>query len=111
VAAVAKYLILFNISSDAAKGFISNPSDRAAAVQAVAESLGGSLVSYYWMFGQYDGAAVFDLPDSRAAAAAALAVASTGALSRYETHELFESGDLAGIAEQARGVSYRPPGG
>jgi GYD domain len=39
------------------------------------------------MFGQYDGAAVFNLPDSHSMAAVSLAITSSGALSRFETHE------------------------
>jgi uncharacterized protein with GYD domain len=110
VVVVAKYLVLFSLTSETAKRFIAKPSDRAAAVREVAESAGGSLESYYWMFGQYDGAAVFDLPDSRAMAAVSLAITSSGALSRFETHELIESSDLTAIAERAKGITYQPPG-
>jgi uncharacterized protein with GYD domain len=110
VVAVAKYLVLFSLTSQSAKGFVARPSDRTAAVREVAESVGGSLESYYWMFGQYDGAAVFNVPDSHAMAAIALAIASAGSLSRFESHELIEPGDLAAIAERAREIAYRPPG-
>ena len=81
-----------------------------ALVREVAESAGGSLESYYWMFGQYDGAAVFDLPDSHSMAAVSLAITSSGALSHFETHELIESSDLTAIAERAKGITYQPPG-
>ena len=107
---MAKYLVLFSLTSETAKRFIAKPSDRAAVVREVAESAGGSLESYYWMFGQYDGAAVFDLPDSHSMAAVSLAITGSGALSRFETHELIESSDLTAIAEQAKGITYQPPG-
>ena len=107
---MAKYLVLFSLTSESAKRFIAKPSDRAAVVREVAESAGGSLESYYWMFGQYDGAAVVDLPDSQSMAAVSLAITSSGALSRFETHELIESGDLTTIAERAKGITYQPPG-
>lgn len=107
---VAKYMVLFSLTSEAVKGFIAKPSDRAGVVRGIAESLGGSLESYYWLFGQYDGMAIIALPDSHTAAAVSLAVTSSGAFSRLETHELIEASDLARIAEQARGISYRPPG-
>jgi uncharacterized protein with GYD domain len=110
VVVVAKNLVLFSLTSETAKRFVAKPSDRAAVVREVAESAGGSLESYYWMFGQYDGAAVFDLPDSHAMAAVSLAIASSGALSRFGTHELIESSDLTAIAERAKGIIYRPPG-
>ena len=57
------------------------PSDRAAVVREVAESAAGSLEPYYWMFGQYDGAAVFNLPDSQSMAAVSLAITSSPASS------------------------------
>jgi uncharacterized protein with GYD domain len=107
---MAKYLVLFNLSGETVKRFIAQPSDRAAVVKGLTDAVGGSMESYYWMFGQYDGLAIFDLPDSKTAAALSLAVTSSGSFTRFETHELVESGDLAAIAEQARGVSYRPPG-
>ena len=107
---MAKYLVLFSFTSESAKRFVAKPSDRAAIVREVAESAGGSLEWYYWMFGQYDGVAVFDLPDSHTMAAVSLATASSGALSRFETHELIESSDLTAIAERAKGITYRPPG-
>jgi len=107
---VAKYMVLFNLTSEAIKGFVTKPSDRAAVVRQLAESLGGSLESYYWMFGHYDGAAVVALPDSHTAAAVSLAATSSGAFTRFETHELIEASDLAAIAERARGIVYQPPG-
>ena len=110
VVGVAKYLVLFSLTSESAKRFIVKPSDRSAVVREVAESAGGSLESYYWMFGQYDGAAVFNLPDSHSMAAVSLAITSSGALSRFETHELIESSDLTAIAERAKGITYQPPG-
>jgi uncharacterized protein with GYD domain len=62
------------------------------------------------MFGQCDAAAVFDLPDSHTMAAVSLAITISGALSRFETHELIESSDLTAVAERAKGITYQPPG-
>src|SRR5204863_9106223 len=58
---MAKYLVLFSLTGETIKRFVAKPSDRAAVVQQLAESAGGSIESYYWMFGQYDGAGVFVL--------------------------------------------------
>jgi uncharacterized protein with GYD domain len=110
VVVVAKYLVLFSLTGETIKRFVAKPSDRAAVVQKLAESAGGSIESYYWMFGQYDGAGVFVLPDSHTMAALSLAATSSGAFTRFETHELIESSDLTAIAERARGISYQPPG-
>jgi uncharacterized protein with GYD domain len=107
---MAKYLCLFNLTSEAINRFVAKPSDRAAIVRGLAESAGGSLESYYWMFGQYDGMAILEAPDSHTMAALTLVVTGSGAFAHFETHELIESSDLGGIAEQARGISYTPPG-
>ncbi len=107
---MVKYLVLFGLTGETIKRFVAKPSDRAAVVRALAESAGGSLESYYWMFGQYDGAGVFVLPDSHTMAALSLAATSSGAFTRFETHELIESSDLTTIAERAQGIAYQPPG-
>jgi uncharacterized protein with GYD domain len=111
VVVVAKYMFLFSLTGETIKRFVAKPSDRAAVVRELAESAGGRLESYYWMFGQYDGAAIFEFPDSHSMAALSLAVTSSGAFTRVETHELIEASDLTAIAERAEGISYQPPGG
>jgi uncharacterized protein with GYD domain len=110
VVVVAKYLVLFGLTGETMKRFVAKPSDRAAVVRELAESGGGSLESYYWMFGQYDGVAVFGMPDSHSMAAVCLAATSSGAFTQFETHELIEAGDLTAIAERAKGITYQPPG-
>jgi uncharacterized protein with GYD domain len=107
---MAKYAVLFGLTGEAIQRFVAQPSDRAAVVRGLAESIGGSLESYYWMFGQYDGLAIVELPDSQTAAAVSLAATGSGAFTRFETHELIEAGDLAQIAERARQIIYQPPG-
>jgi uncharacterized protein with GYD domain len=107
---MAKYAVLFGLTGQAIQRFVAQPSDRAAVVRGLAESIGGSLESYYWMFGQYDGLAIVELPDSQTAAAVSLAATGSGAFTRFETHELIEAGDLAQIAERARQIIYQPPG-
>ena len=62
---MAKYLALFGFTSEAIKQFVANPSDRAVVVRRLVESVGGSLECYYWMFGQYDGVAIIEMPDPR----------------------------------------------
>jgi uncharacterized protein with GYD domain len=110
VVVMAKYLALFGFTSETVKRFVENPSDRAAVVRGLVESVGGSLQCYYWMFGQHDGMAIVEMPDSHTYAAAALAIISSGAFRHFETHELMDADDLPEIAERARQVAYQPPG-
>src|SRR6266566_547702 len=91
VATMAKYMALFNLTSEAIRGFVANPSDRAAVVRGMVESVGGNLQCYYWVFGQYDGMAVFEMPDAHTTAATSLAIVSSGAFTHFETHELIEA--------------------
>jgi uncharacterized protein with GYD domain len=108
---MVKYLALFNFGSDAIRRFVASPSDRTAVVKELVQSVGGRLECYYWMFGQYDGMAVFEMPDAHTTAATSMAIVSSGAFTRFETHELIETSDLTAIAERAREIAYQPPGG
>jgi uncharacterized protein with GYD domain len=108
-----KYAIFFSLTGETVSRFIEHPGDRTAAVKAMTDATGGSVESYYWMFGKHDGMVIVDVPDSQTAAAISLAVSSSGAFRGMETHELFEGGDLAALADKARSVraAYVPPGG
>jgi uncharacterized protein with GYD domain len=110
VVVMVKYLALFGFTGETVKRYVENPSDRAVAVRRLVESVGGRLECYYWMFGQYDGMAIVEMPDSHTLAAAALAIVSSGAFSHFESHELLGADDLPAIAERARLIVYQPPG-
>jgi uncharacterized protein with GYD domain len=107
-----KYAIFFTYSSDTWAQMMKNPGDRAAAVRQLADSVGGSLESLYWMFGAHDGIAIADVPDSVSAAALSVAVGSTGAIKDLETHELFTQEQLNQMLLRAKDAAqvYQPPG-
>lgn len=109
---MAKFAIFFSYTPETWAKMIKNPTDRAAAVRSMVEPMGGKLESLYFMFGGHDGMAIVDMPDSESAAAAAILVASTGALKSLETRELIEPADLPGVLAKAEAglASYRPPG-
>ena len=109
---MAKYAFFFSYSSDAWARMIKSPGDRTAAVRQLADSLGGSLESMYWMFGPYDGIVIADVPDSVGAAALSVAVTSTGSFKQVETHELFTQEQLGQMLSRAvEGTQgYQAPG-
>ncbi len=109
---MAKYAFFFSYSSDAWARMIKSPGDRTAAVRQLADSLGGSLESMYWMFGPYDGIVIADVPDSVGAAALSVAVTSTGSFKQVETHELFTQEQLGQLLSRAmEGTQgYQAPG-
>ncbi len=109
---MAKYAIFFSYTHESWANMIKNPTDRGAAAAQLAEALGGKIESFHWMFGEYDGIAIAELPDSVSAAAVSVAVASSGALARAKTTELFDQDDQAALLERAKSAlaSYHPPG-
>lgn len=81
---------------------------RAAAVQAVGQSVGGTMIAQYWVMGEDDYIAIAEMPDAESAAALSLTVGASGAVS-VTTSQLFSASDVDAIVQ--RRVNYRPPGG
>ncbi len=107
-----KYVSFFSYSSETWERMISAPGDRTAALRQVLDSVGGSLDAMYWMFGDYDGMVIIDVPDSVTAAAVSVAAGSSGAFKHLETHELFTQEQLGETLARARNTTqvYQPPG-
>ncbi|MET0513638.1 MAG: GYD domain-containing protein [Thermoleophilaceae bacterium] len=103
-----KFLFEASYSTDGVKGVQSaGGSSRRDAVAEVAESVGGSLESFYFAFGDRDAYVVVDLPDNESAAAVALTVNATGAAT-VKTVVLLAPDEVDAAAK--RSVKYRPPG-
>jgi uncharacterized protein with GYD domain len=109
---MAKFAVFFSYKPETWDQMLMKSEDRTAAAGRLVESVGGSLESLYFMFGDRDGFAVIDVPDADAAAAIALAESSTGAFSHLETRQLIAAEDLPAVLEKAASArgSYRPPG-
>jgi uncharacterized protein with GYD domain len=106
-----KFITFFSYTGDAAKALIENPSDRTAAARALTESGGGTIEAFYWLHGTHDGFLITDLPDGATATALAAAAGATGAITDFETHQIFgqeEQSAIVATAAKARGA-YRPP--
>jgi uncharacterized protein with GYD domain len=108
-----RFITFFSYTADSAKAMIERPSDRSAAAKALAESLGGTVDAFYWMHGEHDGLLISTLPDGVAAAALSAAVAATGAVEGFETHQIFDHDEQASIVKQADTArkAYTPPTG
>ena len=103
-----KFLLEASYTVDGAKGVQSaGGSSRRDAVAAVTESVGGTLESFHFAFGDSDAYVIVDLPDNESAAAVALTVnAAGGAATR--TTVLLTPEEVDAAAQ--RSVDYRPPG-
>jgi uncharacterized protein with GYD domain len=90
---------------------IDRPTDRVAAAREIVESVGGRMECFYWMQGNHDGFLIAEYKDAASAAAVAMAAASTGGTSLWESHELFDGAaqeQIMRIAKSARD-RYKPP--
>lgn len=104
------YLMRFSYTPETWKKLIQNPEDRRDAARAYAEQVGGSLLGFWYAFGEYDGYAIFEVPDNASMAGLAVAIAAGGALASVETTVLLSVEEtLEGLAK-GKGIGYRKPG-
>ena len=103
-----KFLIEASYTTQGVKGVQSaGGSSRRDAVAKLAESAGGSLESFHFGFGDSDAYVIVDLPDTEAAAAVALTVNASGAVTT-KTIVLMTPEEVDAAAQKS--VDYRPPG-
>ena len=106
------FLSLGRYSESAIKGLLAKPEDRTAAVTKLVEKVGGKLIAFYMLFGEYDWMIVYEAPSGKEAAAAILAAAGAGAVTDTRTM-LAMTGAEAKAAFEASGAAaadYRAPG-
>jgi uncharacterized protein with GYD domain len=103
-----KYLVEARYTAEGAKAIARDGgAARRAAAAKMIEGLGGKLEAFYFAFGDVDVYAIFELPDSVAAAAVALAINQTGVVTG-KTVVLIAPEDMDKAAKKA--VDYHPPG-
>jgi uncharacterized protein with GYD domain len=106
---MAKYLLKVSYSAEGLKGLMKEGgSSRVKAVEHALEGVGATLESFYFAFGSDDVYVIVDGPDHTAAIAMGAAVASSGAIARYETVVLLSPSDVDKAMNV--GVDYQPPG-
>lgn len=79
---MGKYLFHGSFTTDGLRGIMKDgAASRPKAIETLAASVGGKLESYYFAFGENSYFVVVDLPNDEAAAACAMTVAASGAVS------------------------------
>ena len=103
-----KYLIEASYTNEGVRGLQSaGGSSRRDAVGAALESVGGSLESFHFGFGDADAYVIADMPDNASAAAVAISVnAAGGAVTK--TTVLLTPEEVDAAAQKS--VGYRTPG-
>jgi uncharacterized protein with GYD domain len=105
---MGKYLYIGSYTAQGAKGVMQQGgSARRKAAKEIVESIGGTLESYYFGFGKDDFYVTFDAPSHAAAAALALTVGGSGAISG-RTVALITPEEMDAAARMT--PHYSPPG-
>ena len=67
------------------------------------------MIGFWYAFGEFDGVFLAEAPDNATAAAVAMLVGGSGALSKLETTVLLDMDEAQQAMRKAAGASYRPP--
>ena len=103
------YLVQASYSSQAVGAMIKKPQDRAAAVRPMIEGMGGKLHGLWFAFGEHDVVAIAEIPDNVSAAALAMAIGASGAMSAYRTTPLLTAAEATEAMKKAGQAGYKPP--
>ncbi len=105
---MAKYLVQGNYVGEGLQGLLKDGgSSRRAAVEKLFKSLGGTVESWYYAFGEYDFFGIFDVPDNVSMASLALTVRSRGAVT-VKTTVLITPEEIDEAVKKS--PTYRAPG-
>jgi uncharacterized protein with GYD domain len=92
------YVVLINWTEQGVKS-ANQTLDRAEHAESMISSMGGSIKSLYWTSGRHDIVAIIEAPDDTTMSAAALKLASQGAI-RTETLRAFDRDEMKQIIEK-----------
>jgi len=105
---VAKYLWEVSYTSDGMKGVLKEGgTSRRTMVEKLASNMGGTIESFYFAFGENDVYVIAELPGDVDAAALAMTIAATGAVT-IKTVTLLTPEQIDEATKKT--VEYRPPG-
>ena len=110
---MAFYMHQWKYAQPAMKAMVDNPQNREDASRKIIEAFGGTLHQFFFSFGHYDGLAITEYPDDESSAAAAMAVATAGAVTNIETTKLMTAEEAKGAMQRVKTTSsgYKPPQG
>jgi uncharacterized protein with GYD domain len=104
------YMIEFGYTPEVWAGLVKSPENREETVSRILEDAGAKLHNIWFSFGENDGFALFEAPDNVTAGGLAIAITSSGAFRKFETHVLMTQDDLLEALGRAGAVEYAAPG-
>jgi uncharacterized protein with GYD domain len=103
-------MIEFAYTPETWAGLVKSPENREETVGRILEDAGCKLHHIWYAFGENDGFALFEAPDATTAGALAIAIASSGAFRKFETHVLMTQDEALEALDKAGEVAYAAPG-
>lgn len=107
---MARYMVEFSYTKEAAGALVKKPEDRSAVVGELIGKLGGRLLDFYYTFGDYHGVLIAELPDNVAALAVDMAAVAPGHISKIKTTVLLTPQEAMAAMQKAGDLALRPPG-
>ena len=105
------FMTQFSYTPEAWAKLVKNPEDRTVPTKALAEKMGGRLLSYFYCFGEYDGIIIYEAPDEASAAGAVLAGTAPGHLKSVKTTVLLTVEQTMEAMKKAGTIAYPAPKG
>jgi uncharacterized protein with GYD domain len=103
-----KYLVQASYTAEGLKGVLAKGgSSRPEAIRPMIESLGGTVESFHFAFGDDDAYVIVDMPDNVSVAAVAMTINASGAVTA-KTTVLLTPEEVDQAAQKS--VDYTPPG-
>jgi uncharacterized protein with GYD domain len=104
-------MVQFSYKPEAMQNLIKNPEDRSKGLKTLIENLDGKLHAFYYTYGEYDGFAIIELPDSTSAVAASIVSANPATLAKIKTTVIITVQEAMDAMKKAQGLSIVPPKG
>ena len=104
------YMVEVGYTPEAWAGLVKSPENREEAVRKMLEEAGCKLHNLWYAFGETDAFALIEAPDNTTAGGIAIAITSSGAFRKFDTHVLMTQGELLEALDRAGEFAYAAPG-
>ncbi|MDB6103900.1 MAG: hypothetical protein JWO52_3899 [Gammaproteobacteria bacterium] len=104
------YMHQWSYKGEQIKQLLLEKADRSEVVRVAIEAFGGTLRSFFYCLGKYDGLAISEFPDSESALASVLAISAQGRINFIHTTALFSPEEgLKAMRNAGEVIGSRPP--
>jgi uncharacterized protein with GYD domain len=104
------YLHQWHYKDQQIKRMLIEPEDRADVVRTATEAFGGTLHSFFYCFGEYDGLSISEFPDSETALACLMSIFGQGRIHAVRTTTLFSPEEgLRAMRQAGEVIGQRQP--